>query len=87
MVSPRPPPLFCQAANALEIVDILLLLIMLLDVSLRVLAFSWRYFKDAWNTFDALVLTISIVLGLVEAYYNSVRGCKQAPGLGVVGAW
>ncbi len=58
--------------------DILLLLIMLLDVTLRVVAFSWVYFKNAWNSFDALVLVVSIVLGLVEAYYSSVRPVAAA---------
>ncbi len=65
--------LFTCADGVLQAVDFVMLGVMLIDVALRVLAFGWSYFKSAWNVFDCIVLVLSMGLGLVVLYMNSVR--------------
>ncbi|KAG3120079.1 hypothetical protein PI124_g488 [Phytophthora idaei] len=52
---------------AIDVTDITVGSILLLEILLKVFAYGLHYLKDVWALFDALVIVISFVLGVVAA--------------------
>ncbi|KAF4042600.1 3'5'-cyclic nucleotide phosphodiesterase [Phytophthora infestans] len=52
---------------AIDVTDITVGSILLLEILLKVFAYGLHYLKDIWALFDALVIVISFVLGVVAA--------------------
>jgi hypothetical protein len=52
---------------AIDVTDITVGSILLLEIALKVFAYGLHYLRDVWALFDALVIVISFVLGVVAA--------------------
>ncbi|KAK1945773.1 putative 3' [Phytophthora citrophthora] len=52
---------------AIDVTDITVGSILLLEIMLKVFAYGLHYLRDVWALFDALVIVISFVLGVVAA--------------------
>ncbi|KAL4158107.1 hypothetical protein PRNP1_003886 [Phytophthora ramorum] len=52
---------------AIDVTDITVGSILLLEILLKVFAYGLHYLRDVWALFDALVIVISFVLGVVAA--------------------
>ncbi|KAG7393251.1 Calcium/calmodulin-dependent 3',5'-cyclic nucleotide phosphodiesterase 1B [Phytophthora pseudosyringae] len=52
---------------AIDVTDITVGSILLLEITLKVFAYGLHYLRDVWALFDALVIVVSFVLGIVAA--------------------
>jgi len=49
------------ARSVLTLVDDLVLVVFVLEILLRLVAYGWRFFKDAWSIFDFIIVGIALV--------------------------
>ena len=60
--------------HALDIIDQLCLAIFIIEISLKLFAFHWRFFTDGWNVFDFLV--VAIALGPTDGGMSILRAFR-----------
>lgn len=39
---------------------------------LKTFAFGCSFYRNSWNTFDAIVIVVSLIMGIVEAFLSSL---------------
>ncbi len=50
-----------QYGEILDLIDNIALVIFCIELSIKLFAYGWRFFLNAWNIFDFLVVSISLV--------------------------
>lgn len=50
--------------NVLEIIDYICLAIFIVEILLKLIAYGGKFFTDAWNWFDVIVIICSVISGL-----------------------
>ena len=50
-----------EVGGLLHVADRVMLGVFVVELLLRLYAFGWRFFRDAWNVFDLLVVGISLI--------------------------
>jgi voltage-gated sodium channel len=55
------PEVATNFSGLLHVADRAMLTIFVIEVSLRLFAFGWRFFTDSWNVFDFIVVGISLL--------------------------
>lgn len=53
-----------NAGNVLEILDYVCLAIFIVEIILKLIAYGGKFFVDAWNWFDVIVIICSVISGL-----------------------
>lgn len=56
-----------ELKRTFDITDIVLGSALLIEVMLKCYAFGWIYFKNCWNSFDAVVVVLSFGLSILQA--------------------
>ncbi|MFY0608680.1 MAG: ion transporter [Cyclobacteriaceae bacterium] len=61
--------------NYIDTIDRVILYLFVFEILLKLYAYGWSFFKDAWNLFDTLIIGISIVpsLGASFAVLRALR--------------
>lgn len=60
--------------DELEQLNLIFTLIFAGEMLVKMIGFKWRYFKDAWNTFDMIIVILSIIGLILTAESNSRLG-------------
>lgn len=55
------PQMMDAAGGPLMTIDTICLAIFVVEIGLKLVAYGWRFFRDAWNVFDFLVVGIALV--------------------------
>jgi len=55
-------------------IDTVAITIFVVELTLRIFAFSWRFFLNAWNIFDLLIVTITLPTG--ASSLTALRGLR-----------
>jgi voltage-gated sodium channel len=50
-----------EFGGVLHVADRIMLVIFTVELSLRLYAFGWRFFRDSWNVFDFIIVGISLI--------------------------
>lgn len=53
-----------NVGNVLEILDYICLAIFIVEILLKLIAYGGKFFTDAWNWFDVIVIICSVISGL-----------------------
>ncbi len=49
--------------QAFRLVDAVVVVIFILEIGLKLIAYGWRYFKSGWNIFDFLIVSVALIPG------------------------
>jgi voltage-gated sodium channel len=55
------PAIVAEAGGVLHFLDRAALAIFVVELLLRIYAFGWSFFRDAWNIFDLIIIGIAVV--------------------------
>ncbi|WP_022873366.1 ion transporter [Nesterenkonia alba] len=55
------PPVMETAGGLLVTIDTLCLAIFVVEIACKLVAFGWRFFRDPWNVFDFVVVSVALV--------------------------
>ena len=53
--------LVASVGPLLQVADKLVLAVFVVEISVKLYAFGWRFFRDAWNVFDFVIVGIALV--------------------------
>ena len=54
----------------LQVINYTLFTIFLLEAIVKIYCMKWKYFKDSWNTFDFIVLMITVIAIYMELFFG-----------------
>jgi voltage-gated sodium channel len=55
------PDLMTRIGGALHLIDRVVVAFFVVELGLRLFAYGWRYFRDPWNVFDFVIVTIALL--------------------------
>lgn len=85
------PEIVSVIGSALEILDTICLVIFIIEIILKFLAYGIRFFTSGWNIFDLIIVVISVISGLafmkvfrtfrVFRVFRSLKALKSLKGM------
>lgn len=85
------PEIVSVIGPALEILDTICLVIFIIEIILKFLAYGIRFFTSGWNIFDLIIVVISVISGLafmkvfrtfrVFRVFRSLKALKSLKGM------